>query len=440
MSHVAPSSPVEQFRRALHKGNVDEVRQLLEAHAEVRAAVNSPIGHFDGRPVASAKKNLHLLDLLLSYGADLNLKSAWWAGGFGLLEYDCSPEEAAPLIARGATVDVFAAAHLGMLDRLRELLERDPSLVHARGGDGKTPLHCARSVEIAELLLSRGAEIDARDVDHESTPAQYLVREAPAVTRLLVNRGAWLDIFIAVGLRDAALVDRCLRDDPEALDHRTGQGLYAVAHNGKQAATREQLNGRRGDIYRWVFDHNIGPIQAAALLGHDDIVEQLLSHASPTQQLVAACSMANRAMAEAVVAARPDVVTTLTAGQMRLIADKSHANDTAAVALMLDLGFDPHVIGPNGGDALHWAAFHGNPAMVRALLQHRPAIGARDSEHHATALGWCIFGANHGWSCTSGDFATVATLLIGAGDNPNAIELPTGRDDLDAIIKAATAR
>lgn len=126
--------------------------------------------------------------------------------------------------ARGAIVDVFAAAHLGMFDRLRELVDRDPSLVHARGGDGKTPLHCARTVEIAQYLLDRGADIDARDVDHESTPAQYLVRDAPDVTRLLVERGAWFDIFIAVGLGDAALVERCLREDPEALDHRTWHG------------------------------------------------------------------------------------------------------------------------------------------------------------------------------------------------------------------------
>src|SRR5262245_53132598 len=102
-----------------------------------------------------------------------------------------------------------------MLDRLRELIGRDPSLVHARGGDGKTPLHCATTVEIAQYLLDHGADFNARDVDHESTPAQYLVREAPEVARLLVDRGAWFDIFLAVGLRDAALVERCLREDPE---------------------------------------------------------------------------------------------------------------------------------------------------------------------------------------------------------------------------------
>src|SRR5262245_54803676 len=51
-------SPVEQFLDALHGGAVERVRTLLEEHADVRAAVNQPISHFDSRPVASAKKNL----------------------------------------------------------------------------------------------------------------------------------------------------------------------------------------------------------------------------------------------------------------------------------------------------------------------------------------------------------------------------------------------
>src|SRR5437899_1727630 len=255
--------------------------------------------------------------------------SAWWAGGIGILEYACTPGEAAPLIERGAVVDVFAAAHLGMFDSLRDLVDRDPSLVHARGGDGKTPLHCARTSEIAQYLIDRGADLDARDVDHESTPAQYLVREAPDVTRLLVERGAWLDIFIAVGLRDASLVERCVREDPDALDHRTGQGKYAVAHDGKRPATREEIGNRRGDIYRWVFDHNVTAVDAAIRIGYDDIVERLLSHASPAHRLLAACAKADRAAAEAVVASHPKVVAGLRRDQMRLIADKAHANDTA---------------------------------------------------------------------------------------------------------------
>src|SRR5262249_3928881 len=150
--------------------------------------------------------------------------------------------------------------------RVRELVDADPSQVHARGGDGKTALHCARTVEIAQFLIDRGAEIDARCVDHQSTAAQYLVRDAPDVARLLIARGAWFDIFIAVGLRDAALVEHCLREDPEALDHRIWHGKYRVVAIGDRPATPEELGGHRGDVYRWVFDHNVTAIDVAGQL------------------------------------------------------------------------------------------------------------------------------------------------------------------------------
>ena len=429
-------TPVEQFVTALHAGDVARVRTLLEAHAAVRAAVNAPISYFNSRPVMRAMKNLPLLDVLLAYGADLNLKSAWWAGGFGLLEYDCTPEEAAPLIARGAIVDVFGAARLGMFARLRELVEGDPSLVHARGGDGKTPLHCARTVEIAQYLIDRGADIDARDVDHESTPAQHLVRDAPDVTRLLIARGAWFDIFIAVGLRDAALVERSLRDDPEALDHRTWHGKYTVAHTGERPATREEIGDRRGDIYRWVFDHNVTAMDVAMRLGCDDIVDVLLRHATPAQRLLAACAKADRATAEAIVASHPRVVASLTRDQMRLIADRAHANDTAAVALMLDLGFDPLARGVDDWEPIRWGAFHGNVEIVRRLLAFNPPIGVEDPTYGGTPLQQCLYGALHGWERDAGDFATTVRLLLDAGERPDPTDLPTGRDDVDAVLRA----
>ncbi len=71
-------------------------------------------------------------------------------------------------------------------------------MVHARGGDGQTPLHFASTVEIAEFLLAHGADMDALDVDHESTPAQYMLRvehvrhyprDRQDVARYLVSRG-----------------------------------------------------------------------------------------------------------------------------------------------------------------------------------------------------------------------------------------------------------
>ena len=101
-------------------------------------------------------RSKEMLDVLLAFGADLNAKSRWLAGGFGLL-HSASTELAAYAIERGAIVDVHAAAQLSLLDRLRELVKADPELVHARGGDGQTPLHFAATVEIASYLLDHGA-------------------------------------------------------------------------------------------------------------------------------------------------------------------------------------------------------------------------------------------------------------------------------------------
>jgi hypothetical protein len=433
-------TPVQQFVEALHAQDVARVRALLRVHAEVRAAVNAPVSYFDSRPVMRAAKNLPLLDLLLAHGADINLKSAWWAGGFGILESDVTLEEAAPLIVRGAEVDVFAAAHLGMFDRLRQLVDRDPSLVHARGGDGKTALHDARTVEMASYLVAKGAHVDARCVDHESTPAQYLLRDAPDVVRYLVSLGARVDIFMAIALRDRTLVARCLADDPDALDHRIGEGMFRVRHNGKRPSTADEIGTGRGDIYRWVLGPYVSPVDVARRLGYSDIAEDLLAHASAEQRLLAACASADRPAAERLVASEPGILSRVTAQQQRLIADRAYWNDTAAVALMADLGFDTRATGHNDGDALHWAAFLGNVEMVRILLNHDPAIGVRDASYQGTPLDWCVHGSLFGEKKETGDFAGVLRLLIEAGEAIEPSMLPIGRDDVDQVLRAHLVR
>ena len=431
-------TPVEQFRSAVEARDAERVRLLLESDPDVRAAVNSPLGPFGSRPAAMARKDLATLDVLLEYGADLNLKSDWPQGPFGLLEHGITPADAAPLIARGAVVDIFAAAHLGMADRVRELVDADPSLVFARGGDGKTALHCAGRLDIAEYLVARGADIDARDIDHGSTPAQYLIREAPDVVRMLVDRGAWFDIFIAVGLRDETLVERCLREDDDALDHRTWQGKYTTAGVNRPPTADEAVN-HRGDIYRWVFGHNVSALDAARILGFDDMVSLLLAHASPVQRLLGACAAADREGASRLVREHPNIVSTVRPEQARLIADRAHANDTAAVTLMLDVGFDARARGTDDFEAIRWAVFLGNAELTERLLQHDPPLNTPDPSCGGTLLGNCLYGALHGWGCDSGDFPATVRLLLDAGERVKPAFLPTGLDDLDEMLRSALA-
>lgn len=156
-----------------------------------------------------------MIDTLVAAGADLNAMSRWWAGGFGVTHI-VSPELAAYAVELGAEVDIHAAARLGKTDRVL-LVEQDPQAVHARGGDGQTPLHFAKTVEIAAYLLDHGARIDAKDVDHESTPAQYMLGDRPDVVRYLVERGCQTDILLASAVGDVDRVRSFLDADPGSL-------------------------------------------------------------------------------------------------------------------------------------------------------------------------------------------------------------------------------
>jgi hypothetical protein len=80
------------------------------------------------------------------------------------------------LIERGAALDAHAAARLGWFQELQDLMTANPGVVAALGAHRQTPLHFASTTEMAQYLLERGAEMDARDLQHESTPAQHMLR------------------------------------------------------------------------------------------------------------------------------------------------------------------------------------------------------------------------------------------------------------------------
>jgi Ankyrin repeat len=171
-------SVAELFKTAVEGGDVDQVRQLLLSHTDLVSMINQPIFGFKSPAVHVARTNLELLDLLLARGADLNARTSWEKGGFGVLE-QVSPEDAAPLVARGAGIDIWAAANLGMMAELAALIAGDRFLVHAKGGDGKRPLHFARTIKTARFLLEHGAEIAALDEDHDSTRRSTLSTIGP---------------------------------------------------------------------------------------------------------------------------------------------------------------------------------------------------------------------------------------------------------------------
>src|SRR2546426_247677 len=106
------------FIAAVRAGEVGKVKQMLARHRWLRANINAPWHCFDSPLILCARRNPKMIDALLKVGADINARSTWWAGSFGILD-GATPKEARFLISRGAKVDAHAAAHLDMLGKLR---------------------------------------------------------------------------------------------------------------------------------------------------------------------------------------------------------------------------------------------------------------------------------------------------------------------------------
>ena len=77
----------------------------------------------------------------------------------------------------------------------------------------------------------------------------------------------------------------------------------------------------------------------------------MLAFASIAQRLLAACRQGDEALARDIVREHPGIVASLTQDEQRAIADAAWNGNARAVALMLELGFDPKVTGTGFGHA-----------------------------------------------------------------------------------------
>jgi ankyrin repeat protein len=344
---------------------------------------------------------------------NLRAVSEWWASG--LHTRGVEPQVARTLVERGATLTVHAAAGIGLTDNLLRMLDADPSLIDAKGCDACTPLHFARDVATARLLLDRRARIDARDEDHDSTPAQWLIRDAPDVVRFLLDRGATPDIFLA-------------NANPRSVSFRIGRlpEFPPIGHNG-----------RGGTIYQWTLAFNSYPHQIALLKGHTDVFDLLWARSDDTTRLLVSCVLGRRAAAEAIVARHPDIVASLPPEDLELLPRYCWETNTTidAVRLMLDLGFPvAHPERSHGYTALHNAAWSGSADLIDLLIARGAPVDVVDPTFQSTPLGFAMYDCLVEKRHPEGEFGRVAKSLIEAGSPWDALEYPTGDARLDDVF------
>jgi hypothetical protein len=412
-AHVEALSltPALALTAAVRNSDAARVRDLLARHPDLRACIDAPLENYgEGQHALFAavqRSDRATIDVLLAAGADIRKRTEWAPGGFGVLD-DCDPSMAEFLIERGAELDMHSASRLGMLPKLREFVAAaDPDAVHARGADGRTPLHFAPDVEIAEFLLANGADIDARDRHHESTPAQHMLRvehwrhyphDRQPVARYLVSRTCQTDILMAAALGDIDLVRRLLDADPNCIATRVSEEWFP-----KNTVYISQLGPRR-------TAHAV-----ARDFGHEDVYQLLLERTPPSLKLALACELGDEAAFQQLLAIRPDLSRTLSTEELRKLPDAAQSGNTKAVRLMLEAGWPVDTAGDMGATAIHWAGFNGNAEMAREILRFHPALELKSKEYAGTALAWAIFGSGNGWNRENGDYVATVEALLQAG-------------------------
>jgi len=273
-----------------------------------------------------------------------------------------------------AAADAIVAGDAATLERL---LGEEPGLVHARSSreHGATLLHYVSAngvegyrqktpkniVQIAEILLEAGAEIDATaDVYGGGCTTLGLAATSvhpehagvqEALLRLLLDHGAATDMPSSAG-NQHSLVTACLA-------------------NGRPKAA--EYVARRGAPLN---------LEAAAGLGRLDTVKTLLQSQTDPERLKRAFLVACEYGHNPVVELLMDQVGDLTA----------HCGD--------------------GQTGLHLAVIGGQPDTVKLLLRHDAPLEARNM-YGGTVLGQTLWSAAHGGAPET--YLEILELLAGAG-------------------------
>jgi ankyrin repeat protein len=396
---------VTAFCDAVRGGDTAGAQQLLTSQHD-RKRINDPMFDFGQRAAHIAAKNTTMLQILIDAGADVNMTSDWQNGPYTVLDH-ANEDTARFLLKHGATLTANVAARLGWLDELMSLVNADGALVHARGGDGQQPLHEARTVGIADFLLDRGAGVDVRCIDHQSTPAQYALADRPDVCRRLLGRGGTPDIFMAARLGDISLATRLLDADPACVGARINAPGYPLV---------PPFN-----IYCWSIGFGMSPHDVALKFGHREVYDLLVARSPRPIRFINAVLSADRHAANAALAEDPSLLPSLTRQDHAHLAQAIFDERFDAADLMLTLGVDPGAPGVDGGTALDAACWVGSVRMVdRLLARGGVPLDARDPTHQSTPLGWAAFGSVHR-RAAGADYPAVADRLVAAGADIRAI-------------------
>ena len=325
--------------------------------------------------------------------------------------------------------------------QVEKLVNLDADLSAAGGGYRLTALHVAagwnENPSVTELLLNRGADIDA--TDSLGRTALHLASRRnrnPAVAELLIERGAsteatddkgWsiLTTAQAGGNARIATVASNRAERPEGV--APWQLLYG---DWAETATVESLSKLLD--YDHTIVSNVGPrgslLHRLARFNPDPAAITLLLDRGADVQAVD--WIGENALFKAALGKNPEVVALLVERGIPVDAKNefdetalfraASYSDPAVVAMFLDLGADPSGEEYGAYTALHSAAANENPAVAALLLDRGADITKVTNFFAETPL----------MTATRRGNLETAALLLDRGSDPNETAFANGPSSL----------
>jgi len=326
-----------------------------------------------------------------------------------------------------ARADIYAASAAGDAAAVREFVDRQPALVNAKGGPfGWEPLLYAcysrvgSTLEVARLLLERGADPNAQFLWHGNLPpftaltgafgeGEDTINQPPhpdrdALAKLLLDAGA--------GPNDGQLLyNRHFNPDDDHLKLLFSYGLEDAALLGEElwCAARRNLPERvkllvthGADVNMPGFRDGRTPYEVSVYFGHEEIAAYLLEHGakkkelSPDEKFAAACIAGRRDEVMAMLAEDPARLEKLgVRGRVELVQRAVEANSPDGIRLMAGLRFELSGTMPHDGVGVNLKAtpLHnatGRLELVKLLIELGADPNVRDLSYHATPLGWAV--------------------------------------------------
>ena len=354
----------ELARRSIHTmaavGDVDAATERLRSDP---SAANRQGGPFDWEPLLYAAysrlddgdsldglDSLEVARLLLAHGADPNAGFLW-----------------------DGLVPPFTVL-TGVLGR----------------GEGGQPPH-PRSLEFARLLLDAGADPNDAQAIYNRGPGD-VVTDDTEFLELLIEYG--------FGRGDGGPWYRTLAPDHPTPAELIGEAMQHAAEAGLPNRTRLLLANGADPNGRGLHPGFGGrtAYEGAVLFGNVDVAGLLLAAGADEDavdhftRFVGACMAGDRTSVESMMQADASLLSQAIARRPDLIARAAERGRPDAVRLMAGLGFD--VNARRRATALHEAAWRGDVAIARVLIDLGADPTITDREHHSTPRGWAEFGGH----------------------------------------------